>query len=248
MGWPAGHCPHRDFTREVLWLKSTTNAGVGVWGQVGNYPGSVATGDDDWVEDYVRHAGTTPRIGRSEEVELCKLAQAGDSSAHSALFEANLRIVVSLAKRYGRQEPLARLLKNGETGLRTAIEQFDPSKGFHFPTYAIWWITQAMIQGGGGGKLNVREPKPPVPSSGSTSAIAAPPTDRRTGTPSLDDSGLRRRAHFLPDQDDGGNDCYSDKGANNQPHQRPRSLGGIAVAIAHRAVTCRVRRGNQVAN
>jgi hypothetical protein len=81
-------------------------------------------------------------------------------------------------------------LEGRRAGLRTAIEQFDPSKDFHFPTYATWWIKPAMIQGGGGDTLNVREPKPPVPSSGDSSVKATLPTDRRTGARSPRPVGL----------------------------------------------------------
>jgi RNA polymerase primary sigma factor len=145
---------------------------AGVLGQVGRYRGAVTNSDDEWVANCVRRAGTTPWIGRPEAAELCKLAQTGDRSAHNALFEANLRLVVSLAKRYGHGEPLGDLLRQGESGLRTAIERFDPSKGFAFPTYATWWIKQAIVRGNGGDNANVREPRPPLPSLGGASVTA----------------------------------------------------------------------------
>jgi DNA-directed RNA polymerase sigma subunit (sigma70/sigma32) len=132
----------------------------------------VANGEDQWVADYIRRAGTTPRIERTEAVELCKLAQSGNLSAWNVLFNGNLRLVVSLAKRYGNSETLSDLLMQGESGLRTAIERFDPLKNFAFPTYATWWIKQAIIRGDGGGNANMREPKRPLPSSDGTSVTA----------------------------------------------------------------------------
>ncbi|MGO8863124.1 MAG: sigma factor [Acidimicrobiales bacterium] len=75
-------------------------------------------------------------------------------------------------KTYGHNERLADLLRQGESGLQTAIERFDPSKGFAFSTYATWWIKQEIIRGNGGGNANVREPRHSLPSSGGTSVTA----------------------------------------------------------------------------
>jgi DNA-directed RNA polymerase sigma subunit (sigma70/sigma32) len=131
----------------------------------------VGEAENDWVEGYIRKAGTTPRIGRPEADQLSKLGRAGDRTAEEALINANRRLVVSVAKRYGRNEPLGAVLIRGESGLRTAIERFDPSKDFAFSSYATWWIQQAIIQGDetGGG---MRVPRQSSPPTGGASATA----------------------------------------------------------------------------
>jgi DNA-directed RNA polymerase sigma subunit (sigma70/sigma32) len=134
----------------------------------------VIEGDGDWVDQYIRRAGALAPVGRVEAAQLATLAQSENGVAEQALFERNLRIVVSLAKRYGRHDSLERLFRLGETGLRAAINRFEPSKGLSISTYATWWVKQAMVDGGGHGDCRggVREPRQPLPSAGGASAMS----------------------------------------------------------------------------
>ncbi|MCC7543646.1 RNA polymerase sigma factor RpoD [bacterium] len=102
---------------------------------------------DDSVRLYLREIGKIPLINAEEEVALAKRIQAGDKSAKDALAEANMRLVVSIAKKYiGRGLDLLDLIQEGNTGLLRAVEKFDYTKGFKFSTYATWWIRQAITR------------------------------------------------------------------------------------------------------
>ncbi|MBI2798091.1 RNA polymerase sigma factor RpoD [Candidatus Saccharibacteria bacterium] len=102
---------------------------------------------DDSVRLYLREIGKIPLISAEEEVGLAKRIEKGDKSAKDALAEANLRLVVSIAKKYiGRGLDLLDLIEEGNTGLLRAVEKFDYTKGFKFSTYATWWIRQAITR------------------------------------------------------------------------------------------------------
>ena len=102
---------------------------------------------DDSVRMYLREIGKIPLLTREEEVSLAKGVVAGDLSAKKALTKANLRLVVSIAKKFmGRGLDLLDLIEEGNTGLMRAVEKFDYTKGFKFSTYATWWIRQAITR------------------------------------------------------------------------------------------------------
>lgn len=102
---------------------------------------------DDSVRMYLREIGKIPLIDQAKEVELAKRIEKGDKKAKKELAEANLRLVVSIAKRYiGRGLELLDLIEEGNTGLLRAVEKFDYTKGFKFSTYATWWIRQAITR------------------------------------------------------------------------------------------------------
>lgn len=102
---------------------------------------------DDSVRMYLRDIGKIPLLNREEEVDLAKKVVEGDRAAKKALTKANLRLVVSIAKRYiGRGLDLLDLIEEGNTGLIRAVEKFDHTKGFKFSTYATWWIRQAITR------------------------------------------------------------------------------------------------------
>jgi RNA polymerase primary sigma factor len=102
---------------------------------------------NDPVRMYLKEIGKTSLLSLSEELELSKRAAAGDEMAKNTLAEANLRLVVSIAKRYvGRNLSLLDLIQEGNIGLMKAVEKFDASKGFKFSTYATWWIRQAITR------------------------------------------------------------------------------------------------------
>jgi RNA polymerase primary sigma factor len=102
---------------------------------------------DDSVRLYLREIGKIPLLSSEEELALANRVVAGDKIAKDKMAEANMRLVVSIAKRYvGRGLDLLDLIQEGNTGLLRAVEKFDPDKGFKFSTYATWWIRQAITR------------------------------------------------------------------------------------------------------
>ncbi|MDX1579840.1 MAG: RNA polymerase sigma factor RpoD/SigA [Gemmatimonadota bacterium] len=96
---------------------------------------------------YLREIATVPLLSREEEIELARRIREGDEGARHRLVSANLRFVVSVAKRYQyRGVPLADLVNEGNIGLLKAAERFDETRGVRFISYAVWWIRQAMSQ------------------------------------------------------------------------------------------------------
>jgi RNA polymerase primary sigma factor len=94
---------------------------------------------------YLAHIGQGELLTHAEEIELSNRAKAGDKRARQKLIEKNLRLVVSVAKKYrGYGLPFEDLIQEGNIGLMKAVEKFDPEKGFRFSTYATWWIRQAV--------------------------------------------------------------------------------------------------------
>ena len=104
-------------------------------------------GVDDPVRMYLKEIGKVPLLSPEEEIELAKRMELGDENARKRLAEANLRLVVSIAKRYvGRGMQFLDLIQEGNLGLIKAVEKYDYSKGFKFSTYATWWIRQAITR------------------------------------------------------------------------------------------------------
>ena len=102
---------------------------------------------DDPVKAYLKEIGRVPLLTAEQEAELARAAQAGDEDARRKLSEANLRLVVSVAKRYaGRGLPFLDLIQEGNLGLMKAAEKFEPERGFKFSTYATWWIRQSITR------------------------------------------------------------------------------------------------------
>ena len=104
-------------------------------------------GTDDPVRMYLKEIGKVPLLSAEEEIELAKRMENGDEAAKKRLAEANLRLVVSIAKRYvGRGMLFLDLIQEGNLGLIKAVEKFDYRKGYKFSTYATWWICQAITR------------------------------------------------------------------------------------------------------
>jgi len=102
---------------------------------------------DDPVKVYLKEIGRVPLLSSEEEIELAKRMAEGDEKAKKRLSEANLRLVVSIAKRYvGRGMQFLDLIQEGNLGLIKAVEKFDHTKGYKFSTYATWWIRQAITR------------------------------------------------------------------------------------------------------
>src|SRR3989344_5418254 len=102
----------------------------------------------DNIQMYLREIGKTALLTSQEEKELAKRAEVGDPAAKERLIKANLRLVVSIAKRYINRGPLniSDLIQEGNMGLFRAVEKFDYRRGFKFSTYATWWIRQAITR------------------------------------------------------------------------------------------------------
>ncbi|MFH0834482.1 MAG: RNA polymerase sigma factor RpoD [Patescibacteria group bacterium] len=101
----------------------------------------------DSIRMYLSEIGRVPLLSAPEEIELAKRIAKGDQGAKQSLAEANLRLVVSIAKKYiGRGLSFLDLIQEGSIGLFRAVEKFDPSRGFKFSTYATWWIRQAITR------------------------------------------------------------------------------------------------------
>ena len=104
-------------------------------------------GTEDPVRMYLKEIGTVPLLSADEEIELAKRKQNGDEYAKQKLIEANLRLVVSIAKRYtGRGMSFLDLVQEGNLGLIKGVEKFDYTKGFKLSTYATWWIRQSVTR------------------------------------------------------------------------------------------------------
>lgn len=102
---------------------------------------------DDSMKLYLLEIGSIPLLTAEQEVEIAKRIESGDVQARDQLISANLRLVVSIAKRYlGRGLSVEDLIQNGNIGLMKAVEKFDYTKGYKFSTYATWWIRQAITR------------------------------------------------------------------------------------------------------
>ena len=102
---------------------------------------------NDSVKIYLKEIGKVPLLNAQQEIELAQRIIAGDEDAKQELINANLRLVISIAKRYaGRGMPFLDLIQEGNMGLIKAVEKFDYTKGFKFSTYATWWIRQAITR------------------------------------------------------------------------------------------------------
>jgi RNA polymerase primary sigma factor len=103
--------------------------------------------DENILSLYLKEINRIPLLTRSEEEQTATLAAKGDKASKNRLIKANLRFVVNVAKKYQNQGlPLADLISEGNIGLINAIERFDVSKGYHFISYAVWWIRQAILK------------------------------------------------------------------------------------------------------
>ena len=103
----------------------------------------------DSVKDYLANAGKAPLLTKEKEIELAKRIEAGDQESKNELICSNLRLVISIAKKYTNTHSLSflDLIQEGNLGLIKAVDRYDPEMGFRFSTYATWWIRQAITRG-----------------------------------------------------------------------------------------------------
>lgn len=110
-------------------------------------PAADSSSDENVLSMYLKEINRIPLLTREEEDQVARAAAAGDEAARARLANANLRFVVNVAKKYQNQGlPLADLISEGNIGLLNAIERFDVDKGYHFISYAVWWIRQAILK------------------------------------------------------------------------------------------------------
>ncbi len=103
--------------------------------------------DENLLSTYLKEINTIPLLSREEEYSLAMAAASGNTSAKDKLIRANLRFVVNVAKKYQNQGlPLPDLISEGNIGLMNAVDRFDATKGYHFISYAVWWIRQAILK------------------------------------------------------------------------------------------------------
>ncbi len=103
--------------------------------------------DNEVLSVYLREINRIPLLSYDEEYELALKAKAGDKSARDRIIQSNLRFVVSVAKKFrGNGLPLSDLIDEGNIGLITALDKFEPEKGYHFISYAVWWIRQSIMK------------------------------------------------------------------------------------------------------
>ena len=132
--------PSAGFSNE--WIEENSEEEVNL--EAANFFDDIS---DDSVRLYLREIGKIPLLTSEEELALAQRVVAGEKDAKDKMAEANMRLVVSIAKRYvGRGLDLLDLIQEGNTGLLRAVEKFDPDKGFKFSTYATWWIRQAITR------------------------------------------------------------------------------------------------------
>src|SRR5215210_3709234 len=116
--------------RTMTYSKSSTTRGVGEPAET-----------PDLIPGYFAHIDRGQLLTHPEEIDLSKKAKAGDKRARQRLIEKNLRLVISVAKKYrGMGLPFEDLIQEGNIGLMKAVEKYDPERGFRFSTYATWWI------------------------------------------------------------------------------------------------------------
>ena len=131
-------------TEQAPELPELSEAGIG---RLSRELGAEGVALDDPVKAYLKEIGAVPLLTPEEEAALALAARAGDERARQRLSEANLRLVVSIAKRYaGRGLQFLDLIQEGNLGLMKAVEKFEPDRGFKFSTYATWWIRQAITR------------------------------------------------------------------------------------------------------
>ena len=113
--------------------------------QRNNHQPSSESGTPELLRKYLSHIGRGKLLTPEEEVKLARAARTGDTKARQRLIEKNLRLVVSVAKKYrGYGLPFEDLIQEGNIGLMKAVEKYDPDRGYRFSTYATWWIRQAV--------------------------------------------------------------------------------------------------------
>ena len=152
-------------SRDSLWLEEGEEISPEVADVLSEIERRPAAGPEPFEADadalgaYLREIGRGSLLTKEQEVELAKQIEGGSEAARARMTEANLRLVVSIAKKYqGRGMPLLDLIQEGNVGLMRAVAKFDHRRGFKFSTYATWWIRQAVLRAIGDQARTIRLP------------------------------------------------------------------------------------------
>ncbi|HEX8066452.1 MAG TPA: sigma-70 family RNA polymerase sigma factor [Thermoleophilaceae bacterium] len=162
-------------------------------------PAQPQGGADDAVRSYLKSIGKVRLLTKEDEVRLAKRVEANDMEAKNALIEANLRLVVSIAKRYsGRGLTLLDLIQEGNLGLIRAVEKFDWRRGFKFSTYATWWIRQGITRALADQSRTIRIPVHMVERMNRVGRARRALSQRLNREPTLDE--IAAEVEMAPDQ------------------------------------------------
>src|SRR5581483_5908969 len=163
---------------------------------------AVPTSLDDPVRMYLTEIGRVSLLTAQQEVDLAQRIETGDMGAKNALIEANLRLVVSIAKKYvGRGMSLLDLIQEGNTGLIRAVEKFDWHRGYKFSTYATWWIRQAITRGLADQARTIRIPVHMVETSNKMARVSRLPQDPLSLETPVGEEEDSRLGDFVEDRD-----------------------------------------------
>src|SRR3954470_14745691 len=162
-------------------------------------PAVPETTTEDAVRLYLKSIGRVPLLTKDDEVRLAKRVEQNDMSAKNHLIEANLRLVVSIAKRYtGRGLTLLDLIQEGNLGLIRAVEKFDWRRGFKFSTYATWWIRQAITRALADQSRTIRIPVPMVERMNRVSRVTRNLAQTLGREPTIEE--IAKQVEMTPDQ------------------------------------------------
>lgn len=168
-------------------------------------PEEISSGDKDGgnvtdpIHMYLKEIGRVPLLTQEQEIELAKRVNEGDREARQALEEANLRLVVSIAKRYtGHGMSLMDLIQEGNLGLMRAVEKYDYTKGYRFSTYATWWIKQSITRAIADQGRTIRIPVHMVENINKVNKATRELIQRLGREPSVDE--IAEEVHMTPDK------------------------------------------------
>ena len=198
---------------------------------------------------FLNEIGRYPLLTAAEEVILAKAVERGDRAAKERMINSNLRLVVSIAKRYrGRGVPFGDLIQDGVIGLNRAVEKFDHRKGFKFSTYATWWIRQAVQRSVAGQSRTIRVPTH-VHERRNKLAAAARKLETQLGRPATHEELAEASGLSLLHVDealDVGRQRGGSRGAGRRGHAEPRGAARAGRAVragaAHPRAALRHRR------
>ena len=196
---------------------------------------SIKTTSNDPVRMYLKEIGKVPLLTADQEVSLAKRIERHDMEAKRQLIEANLRLVVSIAKRYiGRGLPLLDLIQEGNLGLIRAVEKFDYRRGYKFSTYATWWIRQAITRALADQARTIRVPVHMVEQINRLSALQRQLLGNWVASP----RPKRSPPRWASTPAEGARDPQDQPGAG-EPRDAGRRRGRLAARRLHRRPGCR---------
>jgi RNA polymerase primary sigma factor len=195
----------------------------------------------DPVRAYLREIGRVPLLTAAEEIALAKRIERNDPAARRQLIEANLRLVVSVAKRYvGRGMLFLDLIQEGNIGLMRAVEKYDWRRGYKFSTYATWWIRQAITRGIADQARTIRVPVHMVETINKLHRIQRQLMQELEREPTPEELAVVMETTPVGDEDDGSLGAFIEDDEETRPHQtvlsklRIDELQDVLSTLSHR--------------